>query len=38
METVLRPEIEALKAGKPVLDLPEGAAFDTTAAAKQPAE
>jgi len=27
-EDVLLPEIEALKAGKPVLGLPEGAAFD----------
>jgi hypothetical protein len=27
-EDVLQPEIEALKAGRPVLGLPEGAAFD----------
>lgn len=27
-EDTLLPEIEALKAGKPVLGLPEGAAFD----------
>ena len=27
-EDVLLPEIEALKSGKPVLGLPEGAAFD----------
>ena len=28
LEDVLQPEIEALKAGRPVLGLPEGAAFD----------
>ena len=28
MEDVLMPEIEALKAGKSVLGLPDGAAFD----------
>ncbi len=28
IEDVLQPEIEALKAGKSVLGLPEGAAFD----------
>jgi hypothetical protein len=28
IEDVLQPEIEALKAGRPVLGLPEGAAFD----------
>lgn len=27
-EDVLLPEVEALKSGKPVLGLPEGAAFD----------
>jgi hypothetical protein len=29
-EDVLLPEIEALKSGRPVLGLPEGAAFDIT--------
>lgn len=35
-EDVLLPEIEALKAGKAVLGLPEGAAFDITIVHEDP--
>jgi hypothetical protein len=35
-EDILLPEIEALKAGRPVLGLPEGAAFDIQIANEDP--
>ena len=36
LEDVLQPEVEALKSGKSVLGLPEGAAFDLTVEHEDP--